>query len=169
MADENITQRLEKLEDDYRRLKNIAWVIAIVATIIGIGGAFGLSTLTSARGEIGKLNTDIDTASKNLKTEVGEIINTAKTSINNIVNEKSKEIVLEVNKDNKSLSDKLATWGASTEIRTVVWRGRNGSSDYATCPNGSYVSEIRVIDEDGGDPCVSCINGVEFKCRPLNR
>ncbi|HRY14730.1 MAG: hypothetical protein KDJ31_06240 [Candidatus Competibacteraceae bacterium] len=169
MANEPVIERLEKLEGDNRKIKNIAWIIAIVAGIFGVGGAFGLSALTSAKGEIRQLNIDIDSISGKLKTEVNEIINSTKKSFDKIADEKAKAIVSAVENNNKNLSDKLATWGPTTEIRKVVWKGRNGSSEYSACPDGSYVSEIRVIDEDGGSACVSCINGVEFKCRPLNR
>lgn len=68
----------------------------------------------------------------------------------------------------ESLKNSLKHWpaGAPNSVPTIHG-GVSGKLGPNHCPDGQYVSGIAVIDQDTGGNCVSCINGVEIICRPI--
>lgn len=74
-----------------------------------------------------------------------------------------------INNSQNALRNALGAWGANTGGQAVVNGAKSGETSMLRCPEGSYMVGISVIDQDGGGMCVTCINGVRFECRAINR
>ncbi len=56
---EEFNKRIQSLEGDVQRLKNIAWVLASVAVIFGLGGAYGSVVLNASKEKLATLESDV--------------------------------------------------------------------------------------------------------------
>ena len=54
------------LDERMDRIEKIFWVVAVVAVIFGVSGAWGLNTLTKAKSKIESLNDSVGTVTKDI-------------------------------------------------------------------------------------------------------
>lgn len=117
----------------------------------------GLTTMTSRINTVqGALNTRIESESNGIRRDFADADQQNARSIGAI---------------NQRLQASLRNWGNQrTPVRIdrdAIFRGSAGQSAMVFCPAGEYVVGLAVVDQDSGNACVSCINGVKFTCRPL--
>ncbi len=153
----SLQKRIKNLEKSVQRLHNIAWVVGIVAGIFGIGSTFGYAAFNNANQKL-----------KNLESNIGSINNRVEENIK----QKEKEVVTRLQTTAKQLFNRFSQWGSTRPQneaeKDVIFDGRSGRSAVAYCPDGHYVVGMQVIDNDNGETCASCINGVRFICRGIN-
>lgn len=166
---EDLKIKVAELDKSVQRIQNIAWVIAAVAAIFGLGGAFGIATLSGAKAELSQLKTNIRDVDQTISRAISKRENEAAERLNETSKQLRQQVIVSVQENN----DKLSKWGGASpqaeSEKDVAFGGVSGRSDVKYCPDGQYVVGMQVIDSDSGKFCVSCINGVRFICRPIGR
>jgi uncharacterized phage infection (PIP) family protein YhgE len=166
---EALKVKVAELDKSVQRLQNIAGVIAAVAAIFGIGGAFGVTAFSGAKEQLSQLQTEIGDVDQTVSRAVSQREKEAAERLNETAKQLRQQLLVLLQESN----DKLSKWGrASPQVESekdVAFGGQSGRSDVKYCPDGQYVVGMQVIDSDTGRFCVSCINGVRFICRPIGR
>ena len=128
-----MSDKIETLEKDVQKLKNIAWVVGVVAVIFGISGGFGLSILNKSQAEIKDLNKQLESINSTTEETKSKLVTIREQEENNFKN----YIVAQKNMLSIDLGKAIITFEGKT------------------CPNGwqeypkAYGMFVRGIDKSG--------------------